>query len=48
VIVASLPPTLTSHGLRHVATTLMITNNEHPKVIQHHPSHADPATSLGV
>ncbi len=43
-----LPPTLTFHGLRHVATTLMIANNEHPKVIQHRLSHADPAMSLGV
>ena len=42
------PPTLTFHGLRHVATTLMITNNEHPKVIQHRLGHADPAMSLGV
>jgi integrase len=40
--------TLTFHGLRHVATTLMIANNEHPKVIQHRLGHADPAMSLGV
>ena len=48
VLTAGLPPTLTFHGLRHVATTLMITNNEHPKVIQHRLGHADPAMSLGV
>lgn len=45
---AGLPPALTFHGLRHVATTLMIANNEHPKVIQHRLGHADPAMSLGV
>lgn len=45
---ASLPDNLTFHGLRHVATTLMIANNEHPKVIQHRLGHADPAMSLGV
>jgi integrase len=45
---AGLPENLTFHGLRHVATTLMITNNEHPKVIQHRLGHADPAMSLGV
>jgi len=45
---AGLPPALTFHGLSHVATTLMIANNEHPKVIQHRLGHADPAMSLGV
>jgi integrase len=45
---AGLPANLTFHGLRHVATTLMIANNEHPKVIQHRLGHADPAMSLGV
>jgi integrase len=45
---AGLPEGLTFHGLRHVATTLMIANNEHPKVIQHRLGHADPAMSLGV
>lgn len=45
---AGLPPALTFHGLRHVATTLMIANNEHPKVIQHRLGHADPAMSLAV
>ncbi len=48
VLAANLPPSLTFHGLRHVATTLMIANNEHPKVIQHRLGHADPAMSLGV
>ena len=42
------PSTLTFHGLRHVATTLMPADNEHPKVIQHRLGHADPAMSLGV
>lgn len=45
---AGLPENLTFHGLRHVATTLMIANNEHPKVIQHRLGHADSAMSLGV
>lgn len=45
---ARLPDNLTFHGLRHVAQTLMIANNEHPKVIQHRLGHADPAMSLGV
>ncbi len=45
---AGLPENLTFHGLHHVATTLMIANNEHPKVIQHRLGHADPAMSLGV
>jgi len=48
VEVIGLPENLTFHGLRHVATTLMIANNEHPKVIQHRLGHADPAMSLGV
>jgi integrase len=48
VVAAGLPESLTFHGLRHVATTLMIANNEHPKVIQHRLGHADPAMSLGV
>lgn len=45
---AGLSENLTFHGLRHVATTLMIANNEHPKVIQHRLGHADAAMSLGV
>lgn len=36
---AGLPENLTFHGLRHVATTLMIANNEHPKIIQHRLGH---------
>lgn len=47
-LAAGFPPTLTFHGLRHVATTLMIANNEHPKAIQHRLGQADPAMSLGV
>jgi integrase len=48
VAAVGLPENLTFHGLRHVATTLMIVNNEHPQVIQHRLGHADPAMSLGV
>jgi integrase len=47
VLAATLPASLTFHGLRHVARTLMIANNVHPKVIQHRLGHADPAM-LGV
>lgn len=45
---AGLPEPLTFHGLRHVATSLMVTNGEHPKVIQARLGHSDPAISLGV
>ena len=45
---AGLSESLTFHGLRHVATSLMVANNERPKVIQHRLGHADPAVSLGV
>lgn len=48
VVAAGLPTRLTFHGLRHVATTRMIANNEHPKVIQFRLGHAGPAVSLGV
>ena len=39
---------LTFHGLRHVATTLLVLNGEHPKVIQARLGHADPTMSMGV
>jgi len=45
---AGLPETLTFHGLRHVATSFMVANGEHPKVIQVRLGHADPAVSLGI
>lgn len=45
---AGLPPTLTFHGLRHVAATLMVANNEHPRVIQHRLGHTDPTLSMGL
>jgi len=45
---ADLPSTLTFHGLRHVAATLMVSNNEHPRVIQHRLGHTDPKLSMGL
>jgi integrase len=45
---AGLSETLTFHGLRHVATSFMVANGEHPKVIQVRLGHADPAVSLGI
>lgn len=45
---AGLPETLNFHGLRHVATSLMVANNEHPRVIQHRLGHADPHISMSV
>ena len=42
---AGLPSTLTFHGLRHVAATIMVANNEHPRVIQHRLGHTDPTRS---
>ncbi len=45
---AGLPDTLNFHGLRHVATSLMVANNEHPRVIQHRLGHADPGMSMRV
>ena len=48
VIAAELPSSLTFHGLRHVATSLMVANGEHPKVIQHRLGHADAALSIGL
>jgi integrase len=45
---AGLPETLSFHGLRHVATSLMVANNEHPRVIQHRLGHSDPHISMSV
>jgi len=45
---AGLPSALTFHGLRHVAATLMVANNEHPRVIQHRLGHTDPTLSMGL
>lgn len=39
---------LTFHGLRHVATSLMVASGEHPRVIQARLGHADPALSMGL
>ena len=46
--VAGLPSSLTFHGLRHVATSLMVETNEHPKVMQTRLGHATPALTLGL
>jgi len=48
VAATGLPANLTFHGLRHVATSLLVANGEHPKVIQARLGHADPAVSIGV
>jgi len=45
---AGLPGELTFHGLRHVATSLMVATGEHPRVIQGRLGHADPAMSMGL
>lgn len=45
---AGLPEKLTFHGLRHVATSLMVETGEHPKVIQARLGHASPALSMGL
>jgi integrase len=36
------------HGLRHVATSLMVCNGEHPKVMQSRLGHASPRLTLGL
>ena len=48
VVAAGLPEGLTFHGLRHVAASLLVTNGEHPKVIQARLGHSDPSISLGI
>ena len=36
------------HGLRHIATSLMVTTGEHPKVMQTRLGHATPNLTLGL
>ena len=36
------------HGLRHLATTMMVTNGEHPRVMQTRLGHATPTLTLGL
>lgn len=43
---ADLDPALTFHGLRHVATTFMVEDGEHPRVIQHRLGHATARLSM--
>jgi len=43
---AGLPASLTFHGLRHVAATLMVESGEHPRVIQHRLGHSTCRLSL--
>ncbi len=46
VAAAGLPGDLTFHGLRHVATSLMVQSGEHPRVIQHRLGHATARLSM--
>ncbi|HET9442057.1 MAG TPA: tyrosine-type recombinase/integrase, partial [Acidimicrobiales bacterium] len=46
VVRAGLPETVTFHGLRHVATTFMVTGNEHPRTVQHRLGHATADLSM--
>lgn len=43
---AGLDPALTFHGLRHVATSLMVEAGEHPRVIQQRLGHATARLSM--
>ncbi|CAN5229858.1 site-specific integrase [soil metagenome] len=43
---AGLPDELTFHGLRHVATSFMVEDGEHPRVIQHRLGHATARLSM--
>lgn len=43
---AGLPESLTFHGLRHVATSLMVEAGEHPRVIQHRLGHSTARLSM--
>lgn len=43
---AGLDPVLTFHGLRHVATSLMVASGEHPRVIQQRLGHATAKLSM--
>jgi len=46
VVRAGLPEALTFHGLRHVATSFMVGEGEHPRVIQHRLGHATARLSM--
>lgn len=46
VAAAELDPDVTFHGLRHVATSLMVEAGEHPRVIQHRLGHATARLSM--
>jgi integrase len=46
VAAAGLDPALTFHGLRHVATSLMVEAGEHPRVIQQRLGHASARLSM--
>ena len=46
VTAADLDPTITFHGLRHVAASLMVANNEHPRVMMARLGHATASISL--
>lgn len=46
VAAAGLDPRLTFHGLRHVATSLMVASGEHPRVIQQRLGHATSRLSM--
>ncbi|MFN2503901.1 MAG: tyrosine-type recombinase/integrase [Acidimicrobiales bacterium] len=43
---AGLPDELTFHGLRHVATSFMVEDSVHPRVIQHRLGHATARLSM--
>ena len=43
---AGLSEALNFHGLRHVAATLMVETNEHPRVVQERLGHAHPGLSM--
>jgi integrase len=45
---AGLPEALNFHGLRHVASSLLVANGEHPRVVQQRLGHADPVLSMGL
>lgn len=45
---AGLPETVDFHGLRHVATSYMVADNEHPRTIQQRLGHADPRLTMGL
>lgn len=48
LLAAGLDGALSLHGLRHVATSLMVASGEHPRVIQARLGHADPTLSMGL